>query len=352
MESINFLTHFENLLQYREWVDSTFKNLSSRNSHFQYEYEKNYIDSFAKKYPKWFGSGVTFEELSKGITTYKNPQLIERIFQKVEDKVPSQTKDKIKARKVKYNPFGLGVFVFDRASMGMFRLKELYSEKHQNTVEREEVNYIKDEFRMISDNSIVTERWEQKKDGKPKVRTTSKDVYAYFPPITKDKQAVDIFISAGGHSEVTAEQFLYSGISAIIVAQLLEKAHVKTKISLVIGSSPDNFNDTVVGAIIPIKKYDEPLDINLIALLSSDPRFFRFEGLKGIISLYDHFKERCPSGLGRGMTKTTLESTMNEYIKKHPDSFSENRFYFGWTFNEDSAIDQINTVVNEIAKRI
>lgn len=352
MKTLNFLTHFENLLQYREWVDSTFKNLSLKNRVHSREYEKEYIDFVTKKMPKWFGSNVTFQELKKGITTYKNPELIDRIFQKMNDKVPSQTKDKIKARKVKYNPFGLGVFVFDRASMGMFRLKELYSEKNQTIVEREEVKKSKDQFYLIKDNSPVVERWEEKEDGKPKIRTTSKNVYAYFPPIKKDKQAVDIFISAGGNSSITAEQFLFSGVSAIIVAQLLEKAHIKTKISLVIGSSPDDFRDKVFVAVVPIKKYDEPLDINLIALLSSDPRFFRYEGFKGIISLYEHFNEKCPGGLGKGMNKETLEKTMNEYVKKHPESFSENRFYFGWTFSEDSAINQINTVIDEIAKRI
>lgn len=352
MKTFNFLTHFENLLQYREWVNSTFNKLSQKNRVHQSEYEKQSIDSVIKQVPDWFGKNVTFQELAKGITSYKNPELIDRIFQKMYDKVPSKTKDKIKARKVKYNPFGLGVFVFDRASMGMYRLKELFSDKHQKVVEREEVKKSNDQFHLIKDNSVVIERWEEREDGKPKVRTTSKNVYAYFPPIKKDKQAVDIFISAGGNSSITAEQFLYSGVSAIIVAQLLERAQIKTKISLVIGSSPDGFRDKVFGAVVPIKKYDEPLDINLIALLSSDPRFFRYEGFKGIISLYEHFNEKCPMGLGRGINKETLEKTMNEYAIIHPESFSENRFYFGWTFSEDSAINQINTVIDEIARRI
>ena len=129
-------------------------NLSQKNRIHSREYDKEYIDIVTKKMPEWFGKDVTFQELSKGITAYKNPELIDRIFQKMYDKVPSNTKDKIKARKVKYNPYGLGVFVFDRASMGMFRLKELYSETHQRTVEHEEVKKSKDQFHLILPNKF------------------------------------------------------------------------------------------------------------------------------------------------------------------------------------------------------
>jgi hypothetical protein len=343
---------FKNLLEYRQWVDRTFNHLSPENEGHLLNYEKEAVENTIKRSPGWYGKDTSYAEMSSGITEYKRPELIEKIYDRVNDKISTSAKDKIKARKVQYNPFGLGVFIFDRAAMGMFRLKEFYSPSLKKVVDREEVRMKKGGHTLIKDGSPVLERWEEKPDGKPKIRTTSKNVYAYFPRINKNKQAVDLFISCGGHATITAEQFLYSGISAIIVAQLLEKAHIQTRISIVIGSSPDNFNEKALGAIIPVKNYDEKLDVNLLALLTSDPRFFRYEGFKGIVALYDHFGETCPSTLGYGFNKEYLTQAIEHSTYTKTAKLAPNRFYFGWTFSEHEAVEVIKEGIDELAKKL
>lgn len=343
---------FDNLLEYHRWVNQTIENISSLNEEETDRFTKDYNDRIIRFNKQWFGEGVTFEELEKGITSYKEPELIERLLSQVSDKISTQTKDKIKARKVKFNPNGLGVFVFDRASMGMYRLNEFYSPSKNKVVAPELVRKTSLGYELISDGSVIQQRGEEKSDGKPKIRTTSKNVYAYFPKINKERQAVELYISCGAHSKIKAEELLYSGISAIVVAELLEKAKIQTKISVVFGSSPDGYTKNAYACLVPVKKYDEPLDKNILALLSSDPRFFRYEGFKGIVSIYDYFRKPVPPSLGRGMTKDTLIEVIEKSNYSKKTKLAPNRFYFGWTFSEEEAITQINETIDEIANRL
>jgi hypothetical protein len=343
---------FNNLLDYHKWVNVSIGNISKKNRDLLAMFHKSTIDQYIRQNPNWFGEGTSYSELVKGITQYKDPQLIENIFNQINDKVSTQTKDKIKARKVRFNPNGLGVFVFDRASMGMYRLKEFYSPSLNQVVDEKLVISTKNGYKLLSDSSHIEERYEQKENGDPKIRTTSKNVYAYFPKKNKEKQAVELFISCGGHVGIKADQLLYSGISAIVVAQLLEMARIQTKISIVFGSSPDGFEQSVYACLVPVKNYDETLDVNLLALLTSDPRFFRYEGFKGIIASYDYFNAKCPDSLGKGMTKNYLSQVIEKSDYSKQKALAPNRFYFGWTFSEQAAIEQINETIEEISKRI
>ena len=343
---------FKDLLEYRKWVEDKMNNLSYLNEEFTSYFEKERVENTIKRQESWYGEGATFREMAEGITQYKSPELITRIYDQVYDKISAAVKDSIKARKIKYNPNGIGVFSFDRAAMSMYRLEEYFSEKHQRVVEDREVKQFKERYTFIADNSPVIKRLEQKPDGTPKIRTTSKNVFAYFPSVKTENRAVEMYISCGGDVSVKADAFLYSGVSALIVAQILEKARIKTKISIAIGSSPDGYEKTAYSCLIPVKNYDENLDINLLALLTSDPRFFRFDGFKGIISTYDHFNTKTPFSLGRGMTKDFLIKMIEKSDYRKKRNIPPNRFYFGWTFTEREAISEITKTVNEIAERL
>lgn len=343
---------FKNLLEYQQWVKHTMQHLSIKNQHHAAMFSQKAVNRDIARSTSWYGEGATYEAMSAGITEYRDPALIEKIFNQVKDKVSAQVQATIKARKIRYNPNGLGVFVFDRAAMGMYRIKEWYSPSLQKVVEAKEVKKSGKGYVLIADSSLVNERWEEKPDGKPKIRTSNKNVYAYFPPVSKEKKAVELFISCGANANTKAEDLLYSGVSAIIIAQILQTARIQTRISIVIGSSPDNFNRSVYAAVIPVKNYDENLDVNLLALLTSDPRFFRYEGLKGIISAYDHFNEAAPETLGAGINRESLRKTIEESTYAKEANLAPNRFYFGWTFNEADAIKAVENSIEELAKRL
>jgi hypothetical protein len=343
---------FKDLLEYQQWVNNSMNQLQY-NQRYLEAYSETYINRLIKYDENWFGVGTTFEELQAGVTTYKNPALIETIYEKVNDRVALTVRDKIKDRKVNYNAMGLGIFLFDRAAMGMYRLKEFYSPAHARVVEREEVQQVKKGLRLISDGTSVIERWEEKPDGTPKIRTTSKKVYAYYPKQDKQNRAVEIYLAIGGSSAITAEDFIYSGVSAIIVAQLLEKARVSTKISIVVGTSPDEFKKSVYASIIPVKGYDEKTDANLLALLSSDPRFYRYDGFKGVISTYEHFNAKAPSDIGTGFNeRKNLIRTIEQSSYTHTAKLAPNRIYMGRIFSEEEAIRDIEETMQALAEKL
>ena len=344
---------FNNLLEYQQWVKHSMGNISTLNRKYLPFFSQKNIQRTIESDPAWFGKGTTYAQLQAGITSYKDPQLIERMYNQVTASVTPLLKDKIKVKKVEYNAMGLGVFLFDRAAMGMYRLTELFSPSLNRTVDRSAVKKVKKGYELLADGSPVIERPEQKPDGSPKIRTTSKNIYAYFPKRDKEKRAVEIYLSCGGSAGVQAADFLYSGISAIIVGQLLEQARISTKISIVIGTSPDNFKRSVYACIVPVKNYDEGLDTNLLALLSSDPRFYRYDGFKGIYSVYDHFGKTVPGDIGYGfnkrenLVKTIEQSTYTAIAKLAP-----NRIYMGRIFSEGEAINDITTTMNTLTEQL
>ncbi|MFB6453814.1 hypothetical protein ACE38W_00980 [Chitinophaga sp. Hz27] len=343
---------FKNLLEYQAWVNESMDHLN-RNKHQRQAFSEKVIKDVIMYQPSWFGKGTTYEELKSGITTFKNPALIDKIYNKVNDKVTVNVRQQIKSKKVNFNAMGLGVFIFDRAAMGMFRLKEYYSLIHDLVVDSSAVRKVKNKYSLISDGTEVIERWEQQDNGMPKIRTTSKNVYAYFPKRDREKRSVEIYLSIGGSSEVDADDFIYSGVSAIIVAQLLEHAHISTKISIVVGTSPDNFKKSVFASIVPIKNFDESIDVNLLALLSSDPRFYRYDGFKGVVSTYEHFNATVPDDMGYGFNhRNNLKATIENSTYTASAKLAPNRIYMGRIFSEQEAIADIESTIKQLAETI
>lgn len=343
---------FKGLLDYRQWVEQTLANPEvnyGMDSYFSSEQTTNRINSQGRK---WYGQGISFKDLQSGITEYKRKDIIDSIYQKVNHAISSELTNAIQVQKIKFNPYGLGLFSFDRAAMGMYRLKEYYSYFHNRSLDKSEVNFSTNPISLMENGTTVWHRWEEKPDGRPKIRTTSKKVYAYFPKSAKNRKSVELVMVAGGHSGITAEQLLYTGVSAIIVAQLLETARVKTKISILLGSSPDQYSSTFYGSLIPAKHYDENLDINLLALLSSDPAFFRWDGFKALVASYDHFQRVIPDTFGMALTKERMFQVLDESGFAEGKGWSENRFYIAGTYSETEAVQEITSIVNEIAKRL
>ena len=150
---------------------------------------------------------------------------------------------------------------------------------------------------------------------------------------------------------IKAEELLYCGISAIVLGELLIKAGIKVKINVVMGSSLNPKREEFVGCILTVKNYDEILDRNLIALLTSDSRFIRFDMFKGIVATFEHFGRKVPYGLGYPNDAKQIETILEQsgYNKK---SQAKHRYYFGGIFNEEDALTNINETIKDIAERI
>jgi len=304
---------FDNLLQYRHWLEQSWKQLSSLNRFHKPGYMEDEVSATIRSNYRWYGRDVTYRELADGITQYKDPELIERLYNKVSDKLSAGIVDRIKKRRLDFNAMGLGVFCFDRAAMTLHKIKT--------------------------------------PSGKTKVRTATKELFAWFPQENRDRHAVEIFISCDVPGFAGANDMLYAGIAAVIIAELLTLAGIKVKINIVNGSGITGTRELYIGCVVPVKDYEEPVDRNLIALLTSDPRFMRYDAFRGAIAAFDHYRMKMPRGMGFSMNGLQLK-TLFENSGYSEKLVSKHRYYFGGTLSEEGAIKDINRTIDDLAKKL
>lgn len=342
---------FKNLLDFREWMDGRLSNLNNQGNEKRLsDFSKDEVEFTLRKYPSFYGRDTTFNEMNDGVKEFKKPELIDKILGQVKNSLSANVSNSVKSPKVKFNSMGLGVFSFDRAAMGLYRASEFFSPSQNRVPQHFEVEEFDAGHRMKADKTEVISRLEEKPDGSKKVRTNSRDVFAWFPKSNVEKNAVEIIMVAGGSASIAAEKMLFGGISAIIVAQFLEAMKIPVKIQIVLGSY-DMRRRRYHGSLIPIKNYDEPLDSNLIALASSDPRYFRFDGFKGLIASYDEFNHVIPESYGSHASSEDLSEILknSSYPKER---LAPNTFFFGGVYSEADAIKQIQSTIAEIKERI
>ena len=89
---------------------------------------------------------------------------------------------------------------------------------------------------------------------------------------------------------------LYVGLACTELVQFLELRGVAVEVNVLFETSIEQ--DTVV-AIVRAKSFEMPVDANQLLLLSSDPRYFRYQGFQALIALSNHFDISIPDGLGR-----------------------------------------------------
>lgn len=229
----------------------------------------------------WFGSPApgSLKELEEH-KEFQRPELYkeaeEEIRKSLSEFDEEELKNLIQIKKIAYNSIGFGIFSFDRAAMGLQRIKT--------------------------------------RSGKEKITTSVKDVYAYFLDKPMEQRAVKIYVVAGGLGTVDAKEMLYNGMGAVVLADYLSQRNYSVEINVVIESVKMNGLNSIAAyaAIIKTKRFEDFLDRNLIAVLTSDPKYYRYKGFKGIISIYNKFGEVCPAGLGGAITKGMMEDFVRE----------------------------------------
>lgn len=341
---IKFTEEHKSLPAFRRWVKTQEPNLSSENRLLYNEYAKkrklNHRDI------EFIGSN-NLAELKAGITEFKDPALMKKVADNLGYQLDSNATSKIKKRKLSYNAMGLGSFSFDRALMSMQKAKEFYSEKHSRIVEDHEVKTLSiGNFELKADGSKVDQRDKIKANGKPQVRTTVKEVFAYFPEQKKESKAVDIYIYIGHHGGVTSEKMLFVGTVANHVANQLTKAGIKVKITGLMGTSKSRKSGEVFHtAPIVLKDYNQALDPNLVSVVTSDSRFYRFEGFMSIAAIFQSFGVDWEQG---GMQREYFKEILPQ-IKAQFDPKNERTvLLFGRITSMEEAINDYNNALKTI----
>jgi len=225
----------------------------------------------------WYGlpQPQSVSEL-EGHHHFEKLALLQNASQKLQQKLEKALlalKDQVLQKSVlDYNDRGLGVFSFDRAAMGLYTIP----------------------FEKTNHSLLRTHQQLQITLGVDKA-TSVKKCYAYFKNKTRQYPAITINVLAGGNARVSGEGLYYPALGVAVLSEFLENLGVPVAIQVLIGT---RFKGQGIAGVIRVKRFADALDRNQLLLMGSDPKYYRYQGFKGLIALADHFKLTIPQGLG------------------------------------------------------
>jgi len=208
---------------------------------------------------------------------FGNMQLLELLKPKIKKhlhKYVALAQDTLIERpKPTYNSKGLGIFSFDRAVMGLYTLP------------------------LAKGNTPVASLTHQLKIALGKDKgTTVKDTHLYFENNNQMRPSITINLLAGANAKIKGDALYYIGIACALLVEYLESAQVAVAVNVLIGTTINN--DSCL-SVVQLKRFEDPLDQNQLLVLSSDPRYFRYNGFKALIATADYCGLTIPASLGR-----------------------------------------------------
>jgi len=220
----------------------------------------------------------------------------------------------IKPARIKFTDKPIGVFDFSQASKGLIRPVEYFSFEDDKTinpdlVQKGELNGNEFYYYMKKEKQVVVERRQEgttaiakncdnvkvKKNEKLKLflpyrdgdvllkcgeyklrfTSTNKKVYA-----VREKKGggiapyVDLYLACGNNWNHDPESMLIQMMPNLLLGRILEKSGVRVRL---FGFYVQDINsDIYLNSFFMMKNYGEPIDINKIAVFTSDTRFFRY----------------------------------------------------------------------------
>ena len=326
---------------------------------------------------------LSFEDYrAGGLVKFGAPASLDKLEQEFEQEIIRLgLMNKLPKPELTFNDRGLGNFVFDRAAQSLQYKYDYYSPVLERLVDDTEFSKVDDDddapprFTLDADGSEVLRRVQQQENGLPAVVTANKKVFAYTPRNDKLSGGVELYVSAGNY-HFTGEGYMYSGLVVLLITKLLERAGVKVKINVVVGwiassyldykpSYIKNYNpdpleakrsyeqfkkyisssrtDAYCAAIITAKNYNESLDRNLLALITSDPRFWQIEGYAACQILGRKYGRSTSYGLvGRA-----LKAVFDVENYKPEMRF---KFCYGRVQEKEEVIGEVKRAIDELAE--
>ncbi len=209
---------------------------------------------------QWFGTPLPTS--IKEVLTWKRFSKME-LLAELEEKVREELK-KIKRieniqpkRRLGHNSLEIGVFDFEAAAMGLT--------KQRNA------------------------------DGQLKIVTTNPKVFAYFPKVNVRRKVISFYILAVASSRIAGDSMVYNGLSAIIMADYFIKQGYSVQINVIYGCS---YKKVFRCAVVKAKTYENGLNREKIATLTSDPKFWRGKGFISLIAINNYFQNEMDESFG------------------------------------------------------
>lgn len=297
---------FDSLLDFNSFLDTHQLKFYNKNN---WEAKLRNASKRISQGSQWYGTPIpkSIDEL-KNHKEFIGLNMLDYARKKLESRMHRFLQffeeNEIEKKVIAYNPV-VGIFSFDRAAIGLHKVP--------------------------------------KPNGGTKVVTSVKDVYALFKNKPSQQQSVRIFVKAGANSKVSGDDMLFLGMGMIILAELFEKMGINIEISILLGSMIENGKHYI--NVIKAKKFEDYLDKNLMLLLSSDPRYFRYRGFQGILAIHDIFGSRCPQTLGSSFNPSTTRMFVNEFDKN-----GEKAYLFQDSFSMSDVEREIERILTDFKK--
>jgi len=265
---------------------------------------------------------------------------------------------------IKFTEQEVGIFSFDLASLGLIPVYEYYSPllkeivdsnkvksytnqvgtkifymEEQNAVPEHKVRYVekyggwysdilkrvipkKDlilidtEFYYPEKNYVPRHDVERKnkldKNGNKKYTTTFKKSFIQIIKTKKPLPRIDIIAPFSFNSSVSADEMKYNTLSAIKLAENLDKIGVNFRIIVAYPVQLQRDQNKIFQYII-VKSENEPLDKNKIAIFLGDARYYRYQRFRSIVTAADDINSTATVD-SNWSTITDTREIKNRYI--------------------------------------
>jgi hypothetical protein len=292
----------------------------------------------------WFGPGTTYEQLLAGYTKFQKPELLDQVRKQVSNALPTELLSTIQKKKTRFNDRGLGVFSFDKASGGMFLAYDYYD---QGTGAKVDGNYVANKegkYFHTETNRPLEQKVRIGENGLPVVKSSIKKSYVDFEKKNVMQNAVEIFVNVSVSADTEVDDFVYNGMSALILAEFLLQKGFKVKINALY-TLKHHETQEFYHHILPSKGWADTLDLQALAYISSDPRFYRYEVFKAVVAGYDVKKTKAPeSGLGSIIRDTVRVRRYFEenYFPNTNKPVAETNLFLGGGRSLQDSVKEIN----------
>lgn len=121
-------------------------------------------------------------------------------------------------------------------------------------------------------------------NGLPKFSSTWKKSFIYVPQIPFELPQIDILIQTSfDYTRKARKEMFWTAVAVNAIIEKLSKANVKFRVYSGSSSAIKADGDKIVSFFTKLKDLNDPININNISMLSSDPRLYRYEKFKFII---------------------------------------------------------------------
>lgn len=316
---------------------------------------------------RWFGT-TNQNEVKSNLDTFLYRDDLQRVLSNITNRINSVNLDEIDQQKsIKFTEQEIGIFSFDLASLGLIKVFEYYSpltdsivnpnlvKSYKNNngdsiyyfigqkyIPEHEIEYNfktggyfspelnrnvpKEELRFVDNGSRayyvfvgqdeiqrhdVEKRQKKNPDGTNKFATTFKKSFVYIPKVEKPLPRIDIIVPFSFSGDDNADTLKFNAIPAIALADSLSKIGINYRL---VATYPVELRRTKVFQYIVLKKEGEALDKNKIALFLGDPRYYRYQRFRGIMSVYSDIDRDSEVGNGNWDTIKNTDEIKSNYL--------------------------------------